>query len=70
MFWPLLYEGHSYKPLVVGVRYLPLGVNLMVPGKRGGSLFKGDVPNTNVLALRIDFTRVVCKGSVRACCPS
>ena len=57
MFWPLLYAGHGYRPFVVGVRYLPLDANLVVPGKRGGCLFKGVVPNTNVLALRVDFTR-------------
>ncbi len=62
-FWPLLYEGHSYRRFVVGVRCLPLMESLVVPGKRGGSLFKSGVPNTNVLALRVDFTHD-CVGSV------
>ena len=40
---------------LVDLMYLPLSENSFVRGKRGACLFKEGIPNTNVLALRIDF---------------
>ena len=57
-FWPLLQpvEG-KFSQFVVAVKELPLSELLFVPGLSGSSLFGGSVPNTNVLAVRCDFTK-------------
>ena len=44
-----------FAEFVVGSMYLSLSKELIVKGRRGAVLFKGDMPNTNVLALRIEF---------------
>ena len=56
IFWPLLHGDGMFKDVVVDSMYLPLYSDLIVSGKRGANLFKNGVPNTNVLALRLDFS--------------
>ena len=57
-FWPQLQpvEG-KFAQFVVAVRELALSEALFVPGLPGSSLFGGSVQNTNVLAVRQDFTK-------------
>ena len=56
VFWPLISpDGQKFADFVVAYDYLPSIPNLFIKGKRGACLFKGEVPNSNVLALRIDF---------------
>ena len=56
-FWPLLQpiEG-EFEQFAVAVNELPLFESLFVPGLSGSSLFAGSVLNTNVLAVRCNFT--------------
>ena len=63
VFWPLVHDAHNFRPFVVGVTCLPCGIDLLVTGKRGSSLFKDNVPNTNMLALRVEFAH----GSASTC---
>ena len=59
-FWPLLFpDGTSPATFVKEWLELPRTENLIMPGSQGASLFKG-LPNTPVLALRIQFYPV-CK---------
>ena len=60
VFWPLVHDAHGFRPFIVGVMWLPRGETLMAPGKRGRVLFKDNVPNMEVLALRVDFTQDRC----------
>ena len=54
-FWPLLFpDGTSPATFVKEWLELPRTENLIMPGCQGASLFKG-LPNTPVLALRIQF---------------
>ena len=56
VFWPVLSPGvQSSASFVVDSMYLPLVSGLFVKGKRGSCLFETEIPNTNVLALRLDF---------------
>ena len=56
VFWPLLCDNESsFAEFVVGSMYLPLSHGLIEKGKAGADLFKDGIPNTNVLALRLDF---------------
>ena len=56
IFWPLICSfGKVFADFVVDVLYLPLGEKLFVRGRRGSVLFKDNIPNTNVLAVRINF---------------
>ena len=55
-FWPLLFpDGANPIDSVVGIAELPNSETLLLPGETGHNLFKG-IPNTPVLALRLDFT--------------
>ena len=55
-FWPLLCVSElEFQSFVVDAMYLPLIDRLIVRGKAGATLFKNGWPNTNMLALRIDF---------------
>ena len=56
-FWPLLLneDGIEFASFVSDWMYLPLSPNLFIKGKRGSCLFKDNLPNTNVLALRLSF---------------
>ena len=54
-FWPLPFpDGASPAVFVKEWLELPRTDNLILPGKLGANLFKG-LPNTSVLALRIEF---------------
>ena len=54
-FWPLLYpDGINSASFVLDCLELPRCDSLFLPGSSGSNLFKG-VPNTLVLALRLDF---------------
>ena len=56
VFWPLLCDNESsFAEFVVDSMYLPLSHGLIVKGKAGADLFKDGIPNTSVLALRLDF---------------
>ena len=55
-FWPFLCCGRTFSVFVTGIIYLPLMDDLFIPSKSGSILFNGTMPNTNVLALRIDFS--------------
>ena len=57
-FWPLLcpYNAGSF---VREARELPQVESLFLPGLSGATLFNGEVPNTQVLALRCDFSREI-----------
>ena len=55
-FWPLLcISEKEFRGFVVDTMYLPLSAELIVRGKAGANLFKNGLPNTNMLALRVDF---------------
>ena len=55
-FWPLLYHhARGWAPFVKGWLSLPLSEQLIRPGRSGSSLFKGKFPNTEVMAIRLDF---------------
>ena len=55
-FWPLLCVSEwEFQSFVVDAMYLPLSDSLIVRGKAGATLFKNGWPNTNMLALRIEF---------------
>ena len=55
-FWPLLFpDGINAINSVVGIAELPRSEALFLPGPTGQNLFKG-IPNTPVLAVRLDFT--------------
>lgn len=57
LFWPLLcQQGGGFHKFVVDVMVLPSSSELIVSGRSGANLFKNGMPNTNVLALRIDFS--------------
>ena len=54
-FWPLLFSnGFIPADFVVGVIELPSSEALIISGQSGANLFKG-LPNTPVLALKLDF---------------
>ena len=58
VFWPLLSDSEgTFLPFVVDSTYLPLSEELIISGRAGANLFKSGIPNTNVLALRIDFSQ-------------
>ena len=53
-FWPMLFpDGQIPAPFVIGVQVLHQSAHLVVPGRSGSCLFKGD-PNTHLLALRLE----------------
>ena len=55
-FWPLLYHhARGWAPFVKRWLSLPLSEQLIRPGRSGSSLFKGKFPNTEVMAIRMDF---------------
>ena len=55
-FWPLLYHhGGKWASFVMECKVLPLSNELIRPGRSGSSLFNGKFPNTNVLAMRLNF---------------
>ena len=57
VFWPLLCKGEGiFVQFVFDFMHLPLSTELIVKGKHGSCLFKDGVPNTNMLALRLDFS--------------
>ena len=57
-FWPLLQpEAESFASFVTAVQELPLSEFLILPGLSGAGLFRGQIPNTKVLALRCDFAK-------------
>ena len=53
ILYPL--EG-SFAKFVVAICDLPLSSELFLPGASGGVLYNGQMPNTRVLVLRLDFT--------------
>ena len=54
-FWPILFpEKVKFAPFVVLVRVLTAAEFSIYPGRLGSSLFKG-TPNTNMLAIRLQF---------------
>ena len=58
-FWPLLYYIHAnyngWAPFVLDWLALPLSEQLIQQGRSSSALFKGTFPNTDVIAVRIDF---------------
>lgn len=57
-FWPLLCpDGKNFAAFVVDWMSLPLMEGLFLRGKSGAALFNGSMPNTEVLAVRIDFSQ-------------
>jgi hypothetical protein len=55
-FWPLLYTGaNGWASFVSGYVPLPLSEQLIQQGRSGSALFNGKFPNTEVIALRIEF---------------
>lgn len=56
-FWPIVCpQENSFASFVVAVCDLPVSSELFLPGATGSVLFNGHMPNTRVLALRLDFT--------------
>ena len=56
LFWPLLYHhARGWVPFVKGWLSLPLSEQLIRPGRSGSSLCKGKFPNTEVMAIQLDF---------------
>jgi len=56
-FWPLLFpDGVNPIESIVGIAEFPSSEDLFLPGESGHNLFQ-DIPNTPVLALRLDFTK-------------
>ena len=54
-FWPILFPGNGdTAEYVVEICQLPRADWLLIPGRLGSNLFSG-VPNTNVLAVYLDF---------------
>ena len=60
-FWPMLcpFKTGYFATFVREVRELPQVDSLFLPGLSGAVLFNGEVPNTQVLALRCDFSGVI-----------
>ena len=60
-FWPMLcpFKTGCFATFVRDVRELPQVDSLFLPGLSGAVLFNGEVPNTQVLALRCDFSGVI-----------
>ena len=57
-FWPMLFpDGCTQAPFVIGEKTLDRSTHLVVAGHSDGNLFKG-APNTDLLALRLDCTKV------------
>lgn len=57
-FWPLLQPRSGwFAPFVKAWCYLPLFEGLVLPGESGQPLFGGKMPNTEVLALWVDFSQ-------------
>ena len=55
-FWPLLCMGaNEWAPFVSDWLALPLSEQLIQQGRSGSTLFNGKFPNTEVIALRIEF---------------
>ena len=53
-FWPMIFpDGHHEAPFITSMVVIPSSADIVYPGKLGSSLFKR-VPNTNLLALRVD----------------
>ena len=58
IFWPIICSGHCiYANFVIDWIYLPSSSDTCVKGKFGASLFKDNIPTSNVLALRLDFSQ-------------
>ena len=45
----------EFAPFVTEVEEFPLSDDTIIPGLSGASLFKGSMPNANLLALRCKF---------------
>ena len=55
-FWPLVRRGaNGWAPFVSDCVALPLSEQLIQQGRSGSTLFNGKFPNTEVIALRIEF---------------
>lgn len=58
-FWPLLFPWGGVTPAFIQeVWPLPLFDNVLVPGRSGAVLFKGNRPTTDILAIQCDFSSV------------
>lgn len=56
-FWPMIFtKGEVPEKFVLEVIHLAVNVDTVLPGRSGGTLFKGE-PNTGMLALRLNFAR-------------
>ena len=57
-FWPILYpDGYHADVFVTDKEVIDKSELVIHPGKLGANIFKG-IPNTNFLALRLDFEQV------------
>ena len=54
-YWPILCPNGQFAPFFAGCVNLPRREGLFLPGRSGAVLFGGDVPNTEVLAVRLDL---------------
>ena len=64
-FWPILYpDGKVPAPFITDVVVLSKHEVLLHPGRSGACLFKGP-PNTNMLAVRLDFRELT--ATVESC---
>ena len=56
IYWPIICpEGENFGRFIEDWYDLPLSETLFLPGKSGSLLFKGKIPNTRVLALRLNY---------------
>ena len=57
-YWPLLFpNGSDPADFITAWLELPCSEKLFLPGQLGSSLFKG-LPNTPVLAIRLNFSKI------------
>ena len=64
-FWPILYPaGKVPAPFITDVVVLSKHEVLLHPGRSGACLFKGP-PNTNMVAVRLDFRELTAMVAVR-----
>ena len=57
-YWPILCPNDQFAPFIVDCVSLPQREGLFLPGRSGAVLFGGHVPNTEVLAIRLDFASI------------
>ena len=56
VFWPLICpDEKGFASFVKDFNYLPIVEGLFMESRRGACLFANGIPNTNVVALRLDF---------------